>query len=83
MTKKEIIVPIYIKAGQAVKGWKEHEPIASGDAVALAVSYDNAGADALLVFDLSEGDAEHDQSIGLIREMARAADIPLYGGGNV
>ncbi len=83
MTKKEIIVPIYIKAGRAVTGRKECEPYASGDAAALAVSYDNAGADALLVFDLSEGDAEHDQSIGLIREMARATDIPVYGGGNI
>lgn len=83
MTKKEIIVPVYIKAGQAVKEWKEQEPFASGDAAALAAAYDHAGADALLVFDLSEGDAEHDQSIGLIREMARATDIPLYGGGNI
>ncbi len=83
MTKKEIIVPIYIKAGQAVNGRKEQEAYASGDPVALAVSYDNAGADALLVFDLSEGDAEHDQSIGLIKKMARTTDIPLYGGGNI
>ncbi len=83
MTKKEIIVPIYIKAGQAVNGRKEQEAYMSGDAVALAEAYDHDGADALLVFDLSEGDAEHDQSIGLIKKMARTTDIPLYGGGNI
>ena len=35
------------------------------------------------MFDLSEGDEEHDRSIALIREMARATDIPVYGGGNI
>ena len=83
MGKKEIIVPLYIKAGRAVKSRKDQTPYASGDAVALAAAYDHAGADALLIFDLSEGDAEHDQSIGVIRELARATDIPVYGGGNI
>ncbi len=83
MKNKEILVPIFVKAGRAVSGWKETEPYASGDPVALAVSYDNAGADALLAFDLSEGDAEHEQSIGALKEIVRATDIPVYGGGNV
>ncbi len=83
MKKKEMIVPLYLKAGRAVKDRMDPGSFASGDAVALAEAYDHAGADALLVFDLSEGDAEHDRSIGLIKEMVRATDIPVYGGGNI
>ncbi len=81
--KKELIIPIYLKGGRAVCGRKNSEPYRSGDPVELAVSCDNAGADAILLFDLSEGDAEHEQSIGEIRKIARATDIPVYAGGNV
>ena len=49
----------------------------------LAEHYSNTGADALLIFDLSEGDAEHEQSLGLIKEMSRLVDIPMYGLGNI
>ncbi|MCC8103010.1 MAG: bifunctional phosphoribosyl-AMP cyclohydrolase/phosphoribosyl-ATP diphosphatase HisIE [Clostridiales bacterium] len=53
------------------------------DAPDLAASCENFGADALLLFDLSEGDAEHNQSIGMIKKISRATDLPIYGGGNI
>ncbi len=83
MKQKEMIVPVYIKSGKAVCGLDGRGVCREGDAPALAVAYDNAGADGILVFDLSEGDAEHDQSIGLIKEIVRAVDIPVCGGGNI
>lgn len=83
MKAKEIITPIYIKAGKAVQSLTEWAEYKDGDAVGLASSCDNAGADAILVFDLSENDEEHDLSIGRIKEIARAVDIPIYGGGNI
>lgn len=83
MSEKELIVPLYLKQGQAVCGTEDREPAADGDAVALAVQYSNCGADGILLFDLSEGDAEHDQSIGIIKEIASSVDIPVYGGGNI
>lgn len=82
MNQKELLVPLFIKNGMALSGFGDAEGI-TDDVVSLAVSYDHIGADALLIFDLSEGDAQHDASIGLIKEIARVVDIPLYGGGNI
>lgn len=81
--KKEIIAPLFLKNGNAVCDIQNRIPWKDGDAVKLARAYDNAGADAILVFDLSDGDAEHDQSIGQVREITRTVDIPVYGGGNI
>jgi len=43
----------------------------------------NNGADGLLVFDLSETDTEHEQTIGLIKEAAGSVDIPIFAGGRI
>ncbi len=81
--QKKLISVIYLKNGNAVSGIKTPQLFEDGDAVALAEHYSNNGADALLIFDLSEGDAEHEQSLGLIKEMSRRVDIPMYGLGNI
>ncbi len=83
MGQKEILVPVYVKKGKAVCGLGSVELLEDGAAAALARMYDNQGADGILFFDLSEGDQEHDQSIGVLKEIARAVDIPVYGGGNI
>lgn len=80
---KKLVATIYLKNGKAVNGFQDFEVFADGDAVKLAELYSNKGADALLIFDLSEGDAEHEVSLGLIKEMSRLVDIPMYGAGNV
>lgn len=80
---KKLVSTIYIKNGKAVKGFQDSDVFADGDAVKLAELYSNKGADALLIFDFSEGDAEHEISLGLIKEMSRLVDIPMYGAGNV
>lgn len=81
--QKKLVSVIYLKNGQAVTGRTDHTPFAGGDAAALAEDYSNRGADALLVMDLSQGDAEHEQSLGLMKEMSRRVDIPMYGCGNI
>ncbi len=83
MSYKELLVPLYLKGKKAVTGLKDHTMIEDGDALRLAAAYDNAGADGLLVFDLSQEDSEHEENIALMKEIARAVDIPLYGGGNI
>jgi phosphoribosyl-ATP pyrophosphohydrolase/phosphoribosyl-AMP cyclohydrolase len=83
MTEKELLVPLYLRNGQAVTSRTNHTVFQNGDAAALAASYSNAGADAILICDLSEGDQEHEQNLGTIRNMTRAVDIPLYGGGHI
>lgn len=83
MNYKELLVPVYLKCGKAVRGLNDTDILEDGDVLRLAKNYSNAGADAILLFDLSEGDCEHDQSIGLIKNVAREVDIPIYGGGNI
>ena len=80
---KKLVSTIYIKDGKAVDGFRNHVAFGDGDAVKLAELYSNKGADALLIFDLSQGDAEHEVSLGLIKEMSRLVDIPMYGCGNI
>lgn len=81
--QKKLVSGIWLKKGKAVTSWGKTESYEGGDAVALAEHYSNRGADGLLIFDLSQGDAEHDESLTLIRQMARRADIPMWGFGNV
>lgn len=83
MYGKELVVPVYLKNGKAAVSPADDQPYGSGDAAALAVDASNHGADAILVFDFSSGDAQHDAAIAQIKEMARAVDLPIYGGGNV
>lgn len=81
--QKKIVVPLYLKNGKAVFGLDGSGLSDGEDAVGLAQRYDNSGADELLVFDLSEGDAEQEQSLDCIRKIGRAIDIPMLGGGNI
>ena len=53
------------------------------DGAALAEFYSDNGADAILVFDLSDSDEEHDQNIGLMKEIVRCTEIPVYAGGHI
>lgn len=81
--QKKITVPMYLKNGKAVTGLDGTVLCGDGDAKKLAQIYGNSGADELLIFDLSCGDDEHEQSLNLIREIGRAVDVPLIGGGNI
>lgn len=83
MYSKELVVPVYLKNGKAAASPADDQPYGGGDAAALAVDASNHGADAILVFDFSSGDAQHDAAIAQVKEMARAVDLPVYGGGNV
>ena len=49
----------------------------------MAKAYDDAGADQLIVFDLSSSDVEHDNAIDLIKKMNRTIRIPMIAGGNI
>lgn len=83
MERKELLVPLYLKDQKAVQGFDDMTQYADGDAVRLSSAYDNAGADGIVVFDFSADDAQHDDAIAKIKEIARTVDIPLYGGGNI
>ena len=80
---RKLITPIYLRNAQAVCSLEDASAFGDGDAVMLAADYSNRGADVLLIFDQSDSDEEHDASLTLMRQMARVADIPMWGAGNV
>lgn len=82
MSYKRLIPCIFIKDGNAVKWFDDHE-ILSKDVVALAKNYSDAGADELIIFDLSSADEEHDEAIDLMKKINRAIRIPMIAGGNI
>ncbi|MBQ7679910.1 MAG: bifunctional phosphoribosyl-AMP cyclohydrolase/phosphoribosyl-ATP pyrophosphatase, partial [Butyrivibrio sp.] len=79
---KQFIPCIYLKDGRAMKSLRGEE-VLSEDPLALAEEYDNAGCDALIVFDLSVGDAQHDKAIDTIKKICAALDAPVIGAGGV
>lgn len=82
MSYKRIVPCIFIQKGKAVK-WFNDETIISEDIVELAKYYNDNGADELLVFDLSDTDEEHEESIDIIKKMNRLIRIPMIVGGNI
>ncbi len=82
MSYKKLIPCIFIKNGKAVK-WFDSTEVVTDDAVELAKMYNDNGADELLVFDLSESDEEHEESIDLIKKINRVIHIPMMAGGNI
>lgn len=55
----------------------------SDDAIFLANSYNQNGADEIIIMDLSYDDASHEEAIGIIRQIGKQMDIPMIVGGNV
>ncbi len=81
--KKTLIPSIYLFQGKAVAGLHNEIVVLSDDPVSYAETITDAGADALLVFDLSTGDEEHETSLDLIKAISSEVDVPLIGAGNV
>ena len=82
MSYKRLIPCIFIHKGKAVK-WFDDRSVVADDVIELAKQYSEKGADELIVFDLSNSDEEHDESIDLIRKISRVISIPMIAGGNI
>lgn len=82
MSYKRLIPCIFIAGGKVVK-WVNDKTVLCEDAVKLARYYSDHGADELLVFDLSDSDEDHDNSIDLMRKINRNIGIPMVAGGNI
>lgn len=83
MNTKKIAVYLFLKDGKAVADFDGTPLLGEDSPVELAVCYENYGADELIIFDLSEGDAEHELSLNRIREISRQTDLPITGCGNI
>ena len=82
MSYKRLAPCIFIDDGKAVK-WFDDNEVISEDAVALAKHYSERGADELIIFDLSDGDDEHDDAISIIKKISKVVNIPIIAGGNI
>ena len=73
---------IYLKDECAVKGLSDFSPVENGDAAALAGEYRDDGADAILVYDLSEDDDAHEKAIAVLRQICAVSyTCPVFCGG--
>ena len=82
MLYKKFIPCIYLYKGDAVKGFADNT-IIDTNPVALAKFYSDNNADELIVYDMSEGDTEHEEALDLIKAICNEAEIPVIGAGNV
>ncbi len=82
MEYKKLICSLGCRNGQAIsadgRGKAFHSDVAS-----LCRGWCDNGADAVLIRDLSETDEDHERTILLIKEAARAVDVPVIAGGRV
>lgn len=79
---KKFVACIYLKNGKANRNLKDSR-VVSDDPVALAKTYADGGVDAILIFDQSENDEEHEQAIGILRSICGQVKVPIYGAGHV
>lgn len=82
MQYKKFIPCIYLYKGNAVKGFQD-STIVDTNPAALGKFYSDNNADELIVYDLSDGDAEHEEALDMIKAICNEAEIPVIGAGNV
>ncbi len=80
--KKQLFAGIGCREGRPVSLGKK-EDLGSVSLTTLAYFYNDNGADGLLLWDMSEGDEDHERTIGMVKELARRMDIPVITGGRV
>ena len=80
--KTKIIPCYYLKDNCLVKNFDDEE-IISNNPVKTITDASIKGADAVIIFDLSESDDEHEESLLMIRRITQSIDTPIYGAGNV
>lgn len=80
--KKKLIPCIFLKNKMAVKSFEDNTVIDT-DPLRLAKTFSEAGADEILIFDLSKEDKEHEEAIDFIHEFCSSVTVPVIGAGNV
>ena len=82
MLVKKFVPCIYLYHEHAVKSLTDTSVVET-DPVRLAKFYCENNADELIVFDMSEGDAEHEAALDIMKEICAAAEVDVYGAGNI
>ncbi len=78
---KRLIAGIGCQEGKAVLINKQTPCKAS--VKELAHAFNNNGADSILIWDYAKTDADHENTISLLKETAREIDISVLAGGNI
>ncbi len=79
---KKFIPCIYLHREHAVKGLNDTSVVET-DPLRLVQLYNENGADELIVFDMSEGDAEHEANLDIMKEICATAEMDVIGAGNI
>lgn len=82
MTIKKFVPCIYLYHEHAVKGLNDTSVVET-DPIRLVNLYNENNADELIVFDMSEGDEEHEAALDILKEICAAAEMDVIGAGNV
>ena len=77
-----LVPAIYLREGLAFHGFS-HSLEEGIDPAGLARKYSESGADAILVFDLSRSDEEHDRNISALKAICEASEVPVSAGGHI
>ena len=80
---KNLLAHIFIKNGKAVTSLKNHQILGDRSVQDLAKYYEHKGADALILFDLSDSEEEHKLHHQVIRCLCSRSQIPIIAGGNI
>lgn len=83
MVMKRIIPCLDVKDGRVVKGVQFRNLRDSGDPVALASRYAEAGADELVFLDIAAGVENRDTAVRMVEQVASAVFIPFTVGGGI
>lgn len=81
-TYKKFIPCIYLKDKKAVAGFQD-ETVVSEEPTELARLYGEYNADEIIIYDLSQEDAAHEEALDIIKAICESAQVPIIGAGNV
>lgn len=82
MYRKKFTASIYLYHTHAVTSLAD-KTIIDTNPVHLAKYYGEHNIDSLIVFDMSEGDAEHEEALDIIKEICASVEVTVCGAGNV
>ncbi len=82
MMAKKFVPCIYLYHQHAVKGLNDYSVVETYP-LRLVHLYNENNADELIVFDMSEGDEEHEAALDLLKEICATAEVDVIGAGNV
>ena len=79
---KKFVPCIYLYREHAVKSLTD-TTIVETDPIRLVHLYNENSADELIVFDMSEGDEEHEANLDMMKEICTTAEMDVIGAGNI